>query len=96
MPFTNDRQPYTRRSILAIRGDQIGVYGIFRGNMAVYIGSGDIRDRLLAHLDGDNPCITNWHPDLWAAKVITNSDLEARERAYIREYAPVCNKTIFR
>ena len=96
MPFRKEMQPYTRASLMAIRADQIGVYGIFKGNIAVYIGSGDIRERLLGHFNGDNACIADLRPDHWAAEVITASDLDARERAYIREYKPLCNRIVLK
>ncbi len=96
MPFRKEMQPYTRASIMAIRADQMGVYGVFKGNIAVYIGSGNIGERLLAHLNGDNPCINNLKPDHWVSEIITSSDPIARERAYIQEYKPLCNRIIFK
>jgi hypothetical protein len=96
MPFRKEMQPYTRASIMATMPGQIGVYGIFKGSVAVYIGSGDIRERLLAHIGGDNPCINNLKPDHWVAEVITASDLVARELAYVREYKPLCNRIILK
>ena len=58
MPFTTEMRPYTRENIEALTPNQNGVYGIFRDTKAVYIGSGDIRGRMLAHINGDNTCIT--------------------------------------
>ena len=43
----------------------MGCYGILVQRLTetwVYIGSGDIRQRLLDHID-DNPCITQEQPD---------------------------------
>jgi len=68
-----------------------GVYGLFRYNFPVYIGTGNIRGRLIAHLNGDNPCITKHAPDLWTAEVFEH-DPEPREVELLREYNPVCNR----
>ena len=96
MPFRKEMQPYTRASIMALTAGQTGVYGIFKGNIAVYIGSVDIRGRLLAHLTGDNACINDVKPDKWVAEVITATDLMGRELAYVREYKPLCNRIILK
>lgn len=93
MPFTTEMRPYTREDVLRLNPNQNGVYGIFRDSEAVYIGSGDIRERLLAHLDGDNPCITENNPNLWTA-VVFSGDPTKREGELILEYQPVCNKVI--
>jgi len=93
MPLKNEFRPYTRDRVKALNPNQNGVYGLFRGNIAVYIGSGDIPTRLLAHLDGDNPCITKEAPDQWADEVL-KGDPTSREGELIREYDPICNKVI--
>jgi hypothetical protein len=93
MPFAHKMRPYTEESILALDPNQNGVYGIFRDVTAVYIGSGDLRERLLAHINGDNPCITSNTPNLWTGEVFSG-DPTKREADLIREYRPVCNKVI--
>jgi hypothetical protein len=93
MPFERGFRPYTRARVEALKPNQNGVYGLFRGNIAVYIGSGDIPSRLLAHLDGDNPCITREGPDQWADELIEGNPTK-REGELIQEYQPVCNKVI--
>jgi hypothetical protein len=68
MPFP--QQPpreFTREDIERIPPGQIGCYALFRGLECVYIGKGDIRERLLAHFDGDNDecerqLILEYHP----------------------------------
>ena len=52
MPFANEMRPYTRENILTLKPNQNGVYGIFRDTVAIYVGSGDLRERLLAHMNG--------------------------------------------
>ena len=93
MPFEHEKKPYTRESILRLNPDQNGVYGIFRGDRAVYIGSGDIRERMLAHIDGDNSCITQNTPTQWTAFLVSG-DPTSREGALIREYNPICNQVM--
>jgi len=94
MPFQNEFRPYTRSSVESLDLNQNGVYGIFRGNIAVYIGSGDIRTRLLAHLNGDNACIIRENPNQWTGEVYKSGDLTKREGELIREYDPICNQVI--
>ncbi len=93
MPFTTEIRRYTRANIESLNLGQNGVYGIFRGNSPIYIGSGDIRDRMLAHINGDNPCITENTPDLWIAEVF-RGDPKWKEGQLILEYNPICNKVI--
>lgn len=93
IPFKYAMKPYTRERIEALNPNQDGVYGIFLSTDAVYIGSGDIRDRLLTHYNGDNPCITRNKPNQWTAEVM-EGDPTAREGQLIREYDPICNKVV--
>ena len=93
MPFNNNTvRPFTRAGIEAINPNQIGVYGLFKPNTWVYIGRGDIRDRLLKHLKGDNPCITRQAPTSWIGEVTSNN--VQREKELIQEYNPVCNRQV--
>ena len=93
MPFP-DQSPrvFNRANIETIRPNQKGVYGLFRQGLWIYIGKGDIRDRLLAHLNGDNPCIIRENPTHWVDEVTSNMD--SRERQLIVELSPACNKRI--
>ena len=90
MPLTTPMRPYTREGILPINPNQHGVYVIFRGDDAVYVGSGDIREQMLAHVEGDNPCIGRNAPDEWTAAVVPG-DTTSLEEQLIREYRPTCN-----
>lgn len=85
MAFTTKMRPYTRGDIESLNSNQNGVYGIFRGDKAVYIGSGDIRDRMIDHINGDNPCITQNTPNQWIGEVFSG-DPTGREGELIREY----------
>ncbi len=89
---TQDPRSYNRDRVEKITPGQKGCYGLSRGDTWVYVGKGDIRDRLLDHLNGDNPCITREKPTHWV-DVVTD-DMDAREKALIRELGPICNERI--
>ena len=93
MPFPQqDPRPFTRAGIEALNPNQLGVYGIFKQGQWIYIGKGDIRERLLDHLNGDNPCITRYVPTHFVAEITTNMD--ERERQLIMEFQPACNQRL--
>lgn len=94
MPFP----PQTPRSfdlpnVEAITPGQIGVYGLLRNGAFVYIGKGDIRERLLAHLRGDNVLIAQHGPTHWVDEVV-KGDPSSREKTLIIEFAPICNRRV--
>ncbi len=65
MPFVIWREGFFRRpEIEALPQNVMGVYGLFNVAGPVYVGRGDIRARLLAHLNGDNGCIVQNAPTL--------------------------------
>ncbi len=67
MPFPEQTpRAYTKANVEALKKDQIGVYGLFKG-VWMYVGKGDIRQCLLDHLNGDNSCITKQAPTSWVA-----------------------------
>ena len=53
---------------------------------------GDIRARLLAHLDGDVPCILKEQPQYWVDLV--TDDMENDEKQLILACDPVCNPKV--
>lgn len=81
---------FNREGIEWLDPGQTGVYGLFRKGVWVYVGKGDIRQRLFDHLNGDNPCITRENPTSWVAEKISG-DPSARERELILELDPICN-----
>ena len=94
MPFIQQTsRPFTQQNVEALDMNQRGVYGLFKQNAWVYIGKGDIRQRLLDHLNGDNPCITHQRPTHWLADVM-NEDPSAREEQLTLEYRPTCNRRV--
>ena len=89
-----DSCPFSRASIEAILEGTMGCYGLFRPDAWVYVGKGDIRDRLLAHLDGDNPCITREAPTHFVTVVCGQQQIDEAEKALIRECSPLCNQRV--
>lgn len=93
MPFPDHKpRPYTMTRVRRLKKGQIGVYGLFRSKVPVYVGSGDIRQRLIDHLNGDNPCITREKPTHWVDMVTAEAGV--REKTLIRELDPVCNQRV--
>jgi hypothetical protein len=74
--------------------DEQGVYGLVKGSneTIVYIGRGNIRERLQAHFGGDNSCITRSAPTSYYREPCSNS--VAREKELLRAYATLCNEKI--
>lgn len=93
MPFPQQNpRPYNRANIEALNPNQIGCYGLYRTGRWIYVGKGDIRQRLLDHLNGDNPCITREGPTHWV-DVVTR-DYDNVEKQLIVELSPSCNKKV--
>ena len=91
MPFVRQRPfTFTTDKIEAMAPRVMGVYGLFKGDTCVYVGRGDIRARLLDHVNGDNPCITGQAPTHYVEEVTASHG--PRERALISELNPVCNQ----
>jgi hypothetical protein len=93
MPFPQQTsRPFTQASVEALTPNQIGVYGLFRTDAWVYVGRGDIRARLLSHLNGGNPAITAQRPTHYVTWVTSND--EAMEATLILELSPIANKKV--
>lgn len=93
MPFLKQEpRAFNRQNIEALNPNQMGVYGLFKPGQWIYVGSGDIRERLLAHVNGDNPCITTSKPTLWVGEVTTN--YIQREKELTIECKPTCNQRV--
>jgi hypothetical protein len=94
MPFVQQQTHlFNRSDVESLTPGQIGVYGIYRQNSWIYIGKGDIRQRLLAHLNGDNAAILECRPTHWVGEV-TKNDPSVREKELIAECLPICNQRI--
>jgi hypothetical protein len=83
---------FTRREIEALSPNWDGVYGLFKPEIWIYIGKGNLRQRLLAHFNGDNSCITSWAPTHFVIEVTPN--LDERERQLLSEIQTKCNQRI--
>jgi len=93
MPFSQQTpREFTKAGIEWLNPNQTGVYGIFRSGTWIYVGRGDIRSRLLDHLNGGNPRITKEKPTHYVAEVTSNN--EAREKTLILELNPVANQKV--
>jgi hypothetical protein len=90
MPFPEPGHNFSRSDIEALNPGQQGCYGLFFRSVWIYIGRGDIRQRLLGHLTGDNECIDRYRPTHW--KAIVTDDPERVEKELIQEYNPLCNR----
>ena len=90
MAFDNDKAwVFDQETVGSFTAGQTGVYAIYNSRRWIYIGRGDIRQRLLAHLDGEIPDITTHAPTHFRAEV--TDDSVKREQQLIREYMPACN-----
>jgi len=94
MPFIQQTsREFSRQNVESVNPGQNGVYGLFRQGLWIYVGKGDIRQRLLDHLNGDNPCITRQQPTHWVSEVL-GVDPSNREKQLIVELAPTCNQKV--
>jgi hypothetical protein len=93
MPFPKqDSRPFTKDGIEWLAPNQNGVYGIFRSNAWVYVGRGDLRTRLLAAFNGENPRITRELPTHYVT-LVTADDV-SWEKALIVELNPIANQKV--
>lgn len=93
MPFPNQTpRDFNKYTIEELGAGQIGCYGLLRKNTWIYIGRGDLRDRLLDHVNGDNACISRERPTHYVTAI--TKDAEAWEATLIRELNPICNRRV--
>ena len=84
--------PWTYQSIMANAPDQSGVYAIYNQNQWIYFGEGkSVRARLLAHWNGDNPCILTNNPTGFNFELMTEAQRVARQNALIAG-GSLCNQ----
>ncbi len=93
MPFPQQQsRPFTRAGIEWLGPDQQGCYGIFRQGQWIYVGRGDLRQRLLDHFNGDNWRITQEAPTHYVTAL--SSDPVNLEKALILELNPIANRKV--
>lgn len=85
---------FTRQDVLSLNPNQFGVYGIFNQFRWIYVGKGDIRERLLAHLNGDIPAILAAGPTHWVGEVCGQLSMHNREKQLILVCGPHCNQRV--
>jgi hypothetical protein len=86
---------FTKANVEALNPEQLGVYGIYKDGMWIYVGQGDVRQRLLDHLNGDNPCILNAIPTHWVDEIHVDATQRLRrERELLLECRPSCNQRV--
>jgi hypothetical protein len=85
-------RPFTLAAVMVINPNQVGVYGLYKADRWIYIGKGDIRQRLLDHLNGHNPRIIAERPTSWVAEL--TQDMDEREKQLIAELNPICNQRL--
>lgn len=86
---------FTRASILANAPTGSGVYVLFTSETWVYVGeAGDIRARLIQHLDGDNACVTRLNPTGFQFELWPAHQRVARQDALIVQLHPACNRRL--
>ena len=89
MPFPDqDTKEYNRQNVESMDPNQFGCYGLYRHGHWIYVGKGDIRERLLDHINGDNPCIALEEPTHWVD--IVTADMDNEEKRLILEFDPAC------
>lgn len=94
MPFVQQTpRLFDRQNVKLLSPNQYGVYGLFRKGAWIYVGRGDIRQRLLDHLNGDNPRITRATPTHYVSELVSG-DASARETQLILECLPACNQRV--
>lgn len=84
---------FTKADVQLLNHSQNGVYGIFKSGVWLYVGKGDIRQRLLDHLNGDVPGLLASGPTHWVAESIIG-DPSHREKELIVKLKPLHNKKV--
>ena len=93
MPFPKQTpRAYAKNMIEEVGEDKVGCYGIYKAKRWIYVGKGNVRQRLLGHLAGDNPRITRYNPTNYV--FVLTDDYDAEEKRLIKEYNPICNKKV--
>jgi hypothetical protein len=93
MPFPDQpRRPFTREEVERLTKGLRGVYGLFRGDTCVFVGKGDLRDRLLGHLGTGYTeqarCIAKSSPTHFLVE--ETEDFIVRHMGLVVEYQPSC------
>ena len=92
MSFENQPHPWSHDSVVENAPRRSGVYGLYSA-LWIYIGEADdLRQCLMEHSNGDNPCIARYAPTHFVFELIDNPTArKARYRELVRQHGPVCN-----
>ncbi len=98
MPFPEQTPGVFTEAGISLLPDALrGVYGLFRsllrGDIWVYVGKGEIKNRLQAHRRGDNTFIMREAPTHFVIEA-TIIQMDDRERELILELDPICNRRV--
>ena len=93
MPWYNSSgYSFDYDSIVMNAPAESGVYAISRGGVWVFFGeTGDIRQRLLEHLKGDNPVMAFVKPSHFSFELWPESIRVRRRNELIAEFPTLCN-----
>lgn len=92
MPWRNRGFLYNANSIFKHAPRASGVYAIFREGYWIYIGQADdIRDRLMAHLNGEDRCIARYLPTAFSFELWAPGERSDRWHELVSELNPPCN-----
>jgi len=83
---------FTPENVEALPHGRVGCYALYTGDDCIFVGKGDIRARLLAHLRGDNFCIMMHRPTHWVHLVTPHIDAEGRR--LVLTLKPRCNQQV--
>jgi excinuclease UvrABC nuclease subunit len=88
--------PFDYATILASAPAQSGDYAIYNRTSWIYVGeSGNIRARVLQHLNGDNACITRNAPTGFQYELVAGeAQRVARQNQLIVALKPACNQRL--
>jgi hypothetical protein len=94
MSFAENRYSqflFQRESIIRNAPESSGVYGLFSA-FWIYIGSAEnIRERILKHLEGDDPCIVRYRPSGFAFELALPRERYQRRMYLMKELQPLCS-----
>lgn len=92
MPWTGVNLPWNRATVISRVPAASGVYAIWRPDAWIYVGeTTDLLVRLLEHLDGNLPCITQEQPTAFGFELVLGEYRVTRQDSLILELKPLCN-----
>lgn len=90
-PWNSKTHPWSYASVVSNVPHLSGVYAIWNHSQCIYVGeTQDLQRRLLAHLQGDNPCIAKSQPTAFNFEAVPAGLRGTRQSALIFQLRPVC------